>query len=56
MFELPAETQFRVDNSSGAQVGSASIAVIGPANPNDGGRNKVGGVATSSLRRRSRGK
>ena len=49
-----AEMQFRVDNSSGAQVGSASIAVVGPAmgDPNAAGRAKtVGGVATSSLRR-----
>jgi len=50
----PAEMQFRVDNSSGAQVGSAAISVVGPAtgDPNAPGRSKtVGGVATSSLRR-----
>jgi hypothetical protein len=47
----PAELQFRVDNSSGSQVGSAAISVVGPANPNETGRNKVGGVATSALRR-----
>lgn len=50
----PSELQFRVDNSSGAQVGSASISVVGPA-MGDGsnyGRNKtVGGVATTALRR-----
>ena len=49
----PSELQFRVDNSAGDQVGSASISVIGPAvaqNP-DGGRKSVGGVATSALRR-----
>ena len=49
----PAELQFRVDNSSGAQVGSASISVIGPAlTANEFDKNKsVGGVSTSSLRR-----
>lgn len=48
----PAELQFRVDNSSGDQVGSASISVVGPATqPNSSGRNTVGGVATSALRR-----
>ncbi|MFM9905753.1 MAG: hypothetical protein ACKVQJ_14415 [Pyrinomonadaceae bacterium] len=50
----PAELQFRVDNSSGAQVGSASISVVGPAMTQsvDSGKSKsVGGVATSSLRR-----
>ena len=50
----PAELQFRVDNSSGAQVGSASISVVGPAvdngMPNSLNRT-VGGVATTSLRR-----
>ena len=49
----PSELQFRVDNSTGDQVGSASITVVGPAvaqNP-DGGRKSVGGVSTSSLRR-----
>lgn len=50
----PAELQFRVDNSSGAQIGSASISVIGPAIGigADTGRVKtVGGVPTTSLRR-----
>ena len=50
----PAELQFRVDNSSGIQVGSASISVVGPAvsQPNEFAKNKsVGGVPTTSLRR-----
>ena len=50
----PSELQFRIDNSAGDQVGSASITVVGPAvgQGPDGGRGKsVGGVATSSLRR-----
>ena len=50
----PAELKFRVDNSSGDQVGSASIAVLGPAQdqPGDYNRTKsVGGVATTALRR-----
>ncbi len=50
----PGELQFRVDNSSGAQVGSASISVVGPAvsQPNEFARSKsVGGVPTTSLRR-----
>ncbi len=48
----PAELQFRVDNSAGDQVGSASISVVGPATqPNSSGRNNVGGVATAALRR-----
>lgn len=50
----PSELQFRVDNSAGDQVGSASISVVGPAvgQPGDSPKNKsVGGVATSSLRR-----
>ncbi len=49
----PAELQFRVDNSSGDQVGSAAISVIGPANPNTSFPNgkSVGGVSTSALRR-----
>ena len=49
-----SELQFRVDNSAGDQVGSASITVVGPAvgTSSETGRNKsVGGVATSSLRR-----
>lgn len=50
----PSELQFRVDNSSGDQIGSASITVVGPAvadsqvNPLN---KSVGGVATTSLRR-----
>jgi len=48
----PAELQFRIDNSSGDQVGSASIAVVGPATSGvDGGRKSVGGVSTQALRR-----
>jgi len=48
----PSELQFRVDNSAGDQVGSASISVVGPAMPGgDGGRKSVGGVSTSALRR-----
>ncbi len=48
----PSELQFRVDNSAGDQVGSASISVVGPAaQASDNGRKSVGGVATSSLRR-----
>ena len=49
-----SELKFRVDNSSGDQVGSASISVVGPAvsQSSEAVRNKsVGGVATSSLRR-----
>ncbi len=48
------ELQYQVDNGSGSQIGSASIAIVGPAlnAQNDNPRNKtVGGVATSSLRR-----
>lgn len=51
----PSELQFRVDDSSGSQVGSASISVVGPAAGDPSGwygRNKtVGGVATTALRR-----
>jgi hypothetical protein len=48
----PAELQFRVDNSAGDQVGSASISVVGPANPNEAGSRKtLGGVSTTALRR-----
>lgn len=48
----PAELQFRVDNSAGNQVGSASISVVGPAMSGvAGGRKSVGGVSTTSLRR-----
>ncbi|MFL6375157.1 MAG: hypothetical protein ACJ73D_10860 [Pyrinomonadaceae bacterium] len=50
----PAEMQFRIDNSSGSQVGSAAISVVGPStgDPSAAGRSKtVGGVATAALRR-----
>lgn len=48
----PAELQFRVDNSSGEQVGSASISVVGPAvSGSSAGYKSVGGVSTASLRR-----
>lgn len=48
----PAELQFRVDNSAGEQVGSASISVVGPAVGGSGnGYKAVGGVSTSALRR-----
>jgi hypothetical protein len=47
-----AELQFRVDNSSGVQIGSAAISVVGPSIPSGSSRNKsIGGVTTSSLRR-----
>ena len=49
-----SELQFRVDNGSGMEVGSAAISVVGPATGEtvDTGRNRtVGGVPTSSLRR-----
>ncbi len=50
----PAELSFRVDDSSGSQVGSASITVVGPAvgETTASARVKaVGGVPTTSLRR-----
>jgi len=48
----PAELQFRVDNTAGTQVGSASISVVGPAMQENGNpRTTLGGVATTSLRR-----
>jgi hypothetical protein len=49
----PAELQFRVDASSGEQVGSASISVVGPAigETSTGARKAIGGVSTTSLRR-----
>lgn len=50
----PNELQFRVDDDSGSQIGSASIAVVGPAMNSEGtitAKNKsVGGVPTTSLR------
>ena len=48
------ELQFRVDNNAGAQIGSASISVVGPAMgdaPAYGRVKTVGGVPTTSLRR-----
>jgi hypothetical protein len=48
------EIQFRVDDSSGIQVGTAAISVVGPAmgESRDIGRNKMlAGVPTTSLRR-----
>lgn len=48
----PSELQFRVDNSAGDQVGSASISVVGPAIAGgETGRKSVGGVSTAALRR-----
>src|SRR5207249_1755809 len=49
----PAELKFRVDNSSGDQVGAVSISVIGPAMPEspENRRQSVGGVSTAALRR-----
>ena len=47
------ELQYRVDDDNGAQIGLASISVIGPAMglDNNSARNKtVGGVPTTSLR------
>jgi hypothetical protein len=48
------EIQFRVDDPSGSQVGSASLTVVGPATgeTREVGRNTLlGGVPTTSLRR-----
>jgi hypothetical protein len=50
----PSELQFRVDDNSGSQIGSAAISVVGQATGEtvDSGRNRsVGGVSTTSLRR-----
>ena len=50
----PSELQFRVDDSAGSQVGSASISVVGPSvgETSNAGRGKsVGGVSTTALRR-----
>jgi hypothetical protein len=50
----PSELNFRVDDSSGSQVGSASISVVGPSvgETSTSFRGKaVGGVPTTSLRR-----
>lgn len=49
-----SELQFRVDDESGLNIGSAAIAVVGPAvgADNDASASKtVGGVSTSALRR-----
>ncbi len=48
-----SELQFRVDNSSGDQIGSAAISVVGPSSMRvDSSRGKsVGGVPTTQLRR-----
>ena len=48
-----SELKFRVDDSAGSQVGSASITVVGPAMAENAmNRGKaVGGVSTTSLRR-----
>ena len=48
-----SELQFRVDDAAGAQIGSASIALVGPATgaDNNNARNKtLGGVSTTALR------
>lgn len=50
----PSELRFRVDDSAGSQVGTASISVVGPAvgeSSTASQRAAVGGVATTSLRR-----
>jgi len=50
----PTELQFRVDDSAGSQVGSASISVVGPAvgeSKTQGVNKSVGGVSTGALRR-----
>jgi hypothetical protein len=46
------EAQFKVNNQSGEELGSASITVVGAATGEDNGRAKsISGVSTSSLRR-----
>lgn len=48
------ELQYRVNDDNGNQLGTASLAVVGPATggDSDAGRNKtLGGVSTSALRR-----
>ncbi len=49
----PAELQFRVDDSAGSQVGSASISVVGPAGDSSTANpaKSVGGISTTALRR-----
>ncbi len=48
-----SELQYRVDDENGAQLGSASISVVGPSmgDDNNGRQKTVGGVPTTSLRR-----
>jgi hypothetical protein len=49
----PSELQYRVDDDKGANLGSASVSIVGPTQGADldNARSKtVGGVATSSLR------
>jgi len=49
-----SELQFRVDNGSGSEVGSAAISIVGPAtgeSVNIGRNRTVGGIPTTSLRR-----
>lgn len=49
-----SELKFRIDDSAGSQVGSASISVVGPAvgdSKSSGRKQTVGGVSTVSLRR-----
>ncbi len=49
------EMQYRVEDETGLNIGSAAISVVGPAigadNPNSPMNKTVGGVATSALRR-----
>lgn len=50
----PSEIRFRVDDSAGSQVGSASISVVGPAIGESSLNSRVksvGGISTTSLRR-----
>ncbi len=49
-----SELQFRVDNGSGSEIGSAAISIVGPATGeslNTGRNRTVGGIPTTSLRR-----
>lgn len=49
-----AALQFRVDDSTGSQLGEAQISMVGPAvaeNASNGKTRTIGGVPTSSLRR-----
>ena len=50
----PSALQFRIDDSSGSQLGEAQISMVGPAvtqNVTSGKVRTIGGVPTSSLRR-----